>query len=93
MRRELQESKRAAPFSGSSTQSIVFRNIRFATGSTGNRVDFLLAAIANNPNNGLTAADNVLVEISPDYGTTTTRSLQSRATMTHQMEAMGLPME
>ena len=55
---------------GSTAQAMVLRNVRFATGSTGNSIRFLLTALSNNPNNGLKAADNVKVEISPDYGTT-----------------------
>ncbi len=55
---------------GITSQSMVLRNVRFATGSTGNSICFLLTALSNNPNNGMKAADNVQVEISPDYGTT-----------------------
>ena len=55
---------------GSTAQAMVLRNVRFATGSTGNSITFLLTALSNNPNNGLKASDNVKVEISPDYGTT-----------------------
>ena len=55
---------------GTATQAMVFRNVRFATGSTGNSISFLLTAISNNPNKGLMATDNVKVEVSPDYGTT-----------------------
>ena len=55
---------------GSASQTMVLRNVRFATGSTGNSISFLLTALSNNPNNGMRATDNVKVEISPDYGTT-----------------------
>ena len=55
---------------GTATQAMVFRNVRFAAGSTNNSVSFLLTAISNNPNKGLLAADNVKVEVSTNYGTT-----------------------
>ena len=55
---------------GTATQAMAFRNVRFAAGSTNNSVSFLLTAISNNPNKGLLAADNVKVEVSTDYGTT-----------------------
>ena len=55
---------------GAATQTMVFRNVRFGTGSTNNSISFLLTAISNNPNKGLMAADNVKVEVSADYGTT-----------------------
>ena len=52
------------------SQTIEFDNIRFSTGSTGNRVEFLLTALSKTPNNGIFLDDQVRVEISPDYGTT-----------------------
>ena len=55
---------------GATTQAMVFRNVRFAPGSTGNSISFLLTAISNNPNKGLLATDNVKVEVSADYGAT-----------------------
>ncbi|GAA3956542.1 hypothetical protein GCM10022407_00050 [Hymenobacter antarcticus] len=55
---------------GTQTETVAFRNIRFAPGSTGNSIEFLLTALSDVPNNGLFLADRVTVDISPDYGTT-----------------------
>ena len=52
------------------TQAIVFKNIRFAASSTGNKVEFLLTALSNNPNRGLLLVDKAQVEISTNYGAT-----------------------
>ena len=52
------------------TEAIVFRNIRFAVNSTGNRVDFLLTALSNGPNKGMLLADRAVVDISTNYGAT-----------------------
>ena len=55
---------------GAASQTLEFRNIRFSDGSTGNRVEFLLTALSNNPNNGIKLIDKVQVEVSSNYGAT-----------------------
>ena len=55
---------------GEATQTILFNNIRFAPGSTGNRVEFLLAALTNNPQNGNELGETVQVSISTNEGLT-----------------------
>ena len=52
------------------SETLVFKNIRFAVNSTGNSVEFLLTALSNNPNRGMLRVDQAKVEISTNYGAT-----------------------
>jgi hypothetical protein len=53
-----------------SSESVTFKNIIFASNSTNNFIQFNLAALSTQPNQGLDTDDNVKVEISSDYGAT-----------------------